>query len=169
MKPRTLTSPASTFLISLTAMSLMVIVPTACTKSPEAAREEAHKAMVALMNSYVDALKERNVEKVTGYFLRSPEFLFYAEGKRQSYDDIVAQVRELFPSLKSYESRWDTMYVSVLNTDAVAAVAPFHEVLTDKNGVETRLKGEVTWIAVRTANEWKFSYAHATYQPDTTK
>ena len=95
--------------------------------------------------------------------------MFYADGKRQNYDDIVAQVHDLFTNLKSYEGKWDTIFVSVLNSNAVAAVAPFHEVLTDKNGSETRLKGEVTWVAVREENNWKFIYAHASYQPDTIK
>jgi uncharacterized protein (TIGR02246 family) len=169
MIPRILFYPAFRFLFSLVVVCLLVLIPAACTKAPTADREEVRASMIALMNSYIDALKERNAERITNYFLNSPEFVFYAEGKRQGYDDIVAQVRDLFPNLKSYESKWDTIYVSVLNSDAVAAVAPFHEVLTDKNGVETRLKGEVTWIAVRAANEWKFSYAHATYQPDTAK
>jgi len=152
-----------------TVLFVFIALLLGCARSVSDQKEEARKAMIALMNSYTDAMKELNVEKVTSFFLHSPEFMFYADGKSQNYDDIVTQVRDLFPNLRSYEGKWDNIFVSVLNSNAVAAAAPFHEVLTDKNGVETRLKGEVTWIAVRVENNWKFIYAHASYQPDTVK
>ena len=126
--------------------------------------------MINKMNSYVDAIKERNADKIISHFLDSPEFMFYADGKRQGYNELVAQVRNDFPgNVSKYDGKWDTINVSVLSPDAVVAAAPFHEVLTDKEGIETRLKGEVTWIAVRVGKDWKFIYAHAFYLPDTIK
>ena len=58
------------------------------------------------------------------------------------------------------------MHVRVLGADAVAALTPFHGVLTDSNGLDTRLKGEVTWTANHIAGAWKLVYAHAWYRPD---
>jgi hypothetical protein len=141
----------------------------ACTRSVSDQKEEARKAMITLMNSYNDALKERNVEKISSFFLRSPEFMIYADGKSLNYDDVVAQFRNVFPNFKSLENKWDTIFVSVLNSNAVAAAAPFHEVFTDKNGNITRLKGVATWIAVRVENNWKFIYGLGSEQLDTIK
>jgi len=133
-------------------------------------KDDAKEAMITLMNSYVGAIKERNADKIISHFLDSPEFMFYTDGNRQGYDELVAQVRRDFPNnVSKYEGNWDTILVSVLNPDAVAAAAPFHEVLTDMEGIETRLKGEVTWIAIRVGKDWKFIYAHAFYLPDTIK
>jgi hypothetical protein len=167
MKPSILARLDLRNLISLAAISLLVITPLGCTKSPSIHQEEARKAMIGLMNSLNDALKDRNVEKITGCLLNSPEFFFYIEGKRQGYDGTVAQVRKLFANLKVYESRWDTIQVSVLSPDAIAGSATFHVILIDMKRVETHIVGEVTCTAVREANDWKFVNAHATYQPDT--
>ena len=136
----------------------------------DAQKEEAKIAMITLMNSYVDAIKERNADKIISHYLDSPEFMFYADGKRQGYNELVARVRKDFPdNVSKYDGKWDTINVSVLNPDAVTAAAQFHEVLTNKEGIETRLKGEITWIAVRVEKDWKFIYAHAFYLPDTIK
>ncbi|MCX6142703.1 MAG: hypothetical protein NTZ35_05735 [Ignavibacteriales bacterium] len=167
MKPSILSRLDLKSLISLTAISLLIGVTSGCTKSPSIQPEEARRAMIGAMNSFNDALKERNVEKITGHLLNSPEFFFYVEGKRQGYDGTVAQVRELFANLKVYESRWDTIQVSILSPDAIAASATFHVILIDMRRVETHLIGEVTCTAVRGVNEWQFLNAHATYQPDT--
>jgi hypothetical protein len=140
-----------------------------CSGSISIQKQEARKVMVTLMNSYADALKERNVEKISSLFLRSPEFMIYSSGKSLNYDEVVAQFRDVFPNFKSLENKWDTIFVSVLNSNAIAAAAPFHEVITDKNGNVIRLKGETTWIAVRVENNWKFIYGHGFEQPDTVK
>jgi hypothetical protein len=167
MKPSMLSRLDLRSLISLTAISLLIVMPLGCTKSPTVQPEESRKAMVGLMNSLNDALKDRDVEKITGHLLNSPEFFFYLEGKRQGYDETVAQVRGLFGNLNVYESKWDTIQVSILSPDAIAASATFHVILIDMKRVETHLVGEVTCTAVREANGWKFVNVHATYQPDT--
>jgi hypothetical protein len=140
-----------------------------CSCSTTVQNEDTKKAMINLMNSYINSIKERNFDKTIAHFMDSPEFMFFSEGKCQGYNEIVTQVRDLYQSISKYEGKWDTIFVSALTPTAVAAVAPFHEVLTDNNGVETRLKGEVTWIAIRLEKDWKFIYGHASYLPDTIK
>lgn len=110
----------------------------------DAQKEETKLAMINLMNSYVDAIKEGNADKIIAHYLDSPEFMLFENGIRQGYSEFVGQVLKDFSNISKYEGKWDTILVSVLNPDAVAAAAPFHEVLTDKEGVETPLKGEVT-------------------------
>ena len=140
-----------------------------CSGSTSIQKQEARKVMVTLMSSYSDAVKECNVEKISSLFLHSSEFMIYSGRRSLNYDEVVAQFRDAFPNFKSLEVKWDTIFVSVLNSNAIAAAAPFHEVITDKKGNVTRLKGETTWIAVRVENNWKFIYSHGFEQPDTVK
>jgi hypothetical protein len=54
------------------------------------------------MNSYINSIKERNFDKTIAHFVDSPEFTFFSEGKRQGYNEIVNQVRDLYRSISKY-------------------------------------------------------------------
>jgi hypothetical protein len=43
----------------------------------DAQKEDVGNAMINKMNSYVDAIKERNADKIISHFLDSPEFMYY--------------------------------------------------------------------------------------------
>ena len=155
------------FLGGVIAICGVACINTCCSSGHNTQREDARKATISLLNSYLDALKELNAEKVTSHFLESPEFLYSMGGMSWNYDQMVAGMRQSLSSLKSYDGRLDTIHLSVLNPESVAAMVVFHYSEVDGNGTESRHKGEITWIAVRKASEWKFIYAHGFQQPDT--
>jgi hypothetical protein len=122
------------------------------------------------MQSFQAAAEERSADKIMILCQRSPGFLVYLDGKALNYDEFVHAGREVFHRFKNIQLKWDTIHVRVLGADVVAALTPFRGVLTDSNGLDTRLKGEVTWTANRIAGAWKLvyaHYAHAWYQPET--
>jgi ketosteroid isomerase-like protein len=148
------------------ALGLVLFMAVSCEKKNDTAKEDAGKAMLSMMHSYIDAIRELSYEKTVAHFLNSPDFFFCSDGQVSTYDDLLKQVRDLYSNLQRYQGDWDTINIRVLSPDVVAALAPFHEIYTDKSGVETRIKGEVTWVAVRKNGEWKFAYAHAFSKTD---
>ena len=132
----------------------------------EQQNEEARKSMIDLMNSYVNSVKELNAEKVINHYLKSTEFKFITDGQILGYDETVKNAHDFVENITQVEGGWDTIYVSVLHPDIVAAMAPFHETFTDKEGNKIPLKGEITWIAVKNEGNWKFAYGHGFHQPD---
>jgi hypothetical protein len=147
-------------------LGLVFFMAISCGKKPDTTKEDAGKAMLSMMHSYIDAIRELNYDKTVAHFLNSPDFFFCSDGQISTYDNLLKQVSDLYKNLQRYQGDWDTINIRVLNPEVVAALAPFHEIYTDKSGDETRIKGEVTWVAVRKNGEWKFAYAHATSKPD---
>jgi hypothetical protein len=137
-----------------------------CTKSPAPDVEAAKKAGITMMMELKKAAEALDAEKFVSLCLNSPEFAVFEDGKGYGYDEFVKNEREGFRTFKGIQLRWDTLAVKALGADVVAAYAPFHQLLKEKSGAETALKGDVTWIVVRRNGEWKLLYAHAWHFPD---
>ncbi len=129
--------------------------------------EEARKGMINLMNSYLEAVKTLDAEKAIDHFNQSSEFKMVVDGQVVNYEEWVEKTQEWLQNLSKFEGVWDTIYISVLNKDVVAALGPFHNFQTDKQGNKIPMKGEVTWIGVRDGDGWKFGYGHVYHQLDT--
>ena len=129
--------------------------------------EEARRGMVNLMNSYMEAVKTLDADKVINHFNQSSEFKMAGDGQVNNYEEWVEKTQEWLQNLSKFEGVWDSIYISVLNKDVVAAFGPFHDVLTDKQGNKIPVRGEVTWIGVRNGDKWKFGYGHVYHQLDT--
>ena len=84
---------------------VFICVLLSCNKQAIDQNEEARKAMITLMNSYIDAIKELNAEKIISCYSSSPEFMFYADGKRQNYDELVDDVWDFFANIKKYKGK----------------------------------------------------------------
>ena len=136
-------------------------------KSDRAKQDTMHEQMISLMNTLRDAAVELDAEKVINLCLDTSEFLCFS-GLVMNYEQFVKAEREGFANFVSHQLTWDTLIVKVLSPDVVAALAPFHQKLTLKDGTILQQKGEVTWIATMTDNGLKLIYGHAGHRPDTT-
>ena len=129
--------------------------------------EDARQSMLALMQSLRDTAVKLDAEGVIALMDSSSEFFVYEDGKAFNYDEFVREERAGFLAFKSHELSWDSLHVSVVSPDVCVALASFHQALIDTSGVEIRLRGEGTYVAVRRGTKWRFLYLHAWHQLDT--
>lgn len=131
-----------------------------------AEREKIASEVTDAMNSYVNAIKALDIERVIGHYANEPEFRVFMDGKVSDYDAYVSQARADLSQASGFEGGWQGITVVLLGPRAAAAAAPFREVIIDKGGQRIAIKGAVTWIWVRRGSEWKILYGHATHEPD---
>ena len=151
-------------------LTLLVIFTTtfySCSESDRSEKEYMRMQMISLMNTLRDAAIELDAEKVINLCLDTSEFLCFS-GSVMNYEQFVKAERVGFANFVSHQLTWDTLIVKVLSPDVVAALAPFHQKLTLKDGTILQQKGEVTWIATRTDNGLKLIYGHAGHRLDST-
>ncbi len=152
--------------LSIITLSLSII--SSCTAPDEKRNENIQSEMVSLMNSLRDAAIEINADKVMNLCLETPEFFFFADGSVMNYDQFEKDVRDSYQNMVNHKLIWDTLYVKILSPGVASALAPFHQEITQNDGVVIRLEGEVTWSATQTESGLKLIYAHAAHRNDTT-
>lgn len=123
------------------------------------------------MAATVDRLKKAgeslNAEGVIAMCRKSEEFLAVVDGKVNNFDQFAAMEREGFKSLKLHRLTFDSLQMRALSADSFAALAIFHQALTDLSNVTFYLKGEVTWIfCLSSQGAWELTYLHAWHSPD---
>ena len=161
MSTRLVLTLVSAFLLFAVAAS-----PFGCTRSTEADQQAVREAVLSLMDTQLKAVNAGDVDAVLALFDSSPEFLACLDGEVLNAEQFVKAEREGFDALRSVPTSWDTVYVRVLFADLAIALAPFHQVQVDANGVETRWTGDVTCIARLRNGKWTNIYAHAVHRPD---
>jgi len=111
-------------------------------------------------DSYGSAIKALDIERVIGHYAKEPSSGFLWTGRSPT-------MTLMFPSESGYRSseryrrrvRGDNRDGS--GPPGGAAASPFREVIIDKAGQRTAIKGTVTWTWVRRGPEWKILYGHA--------
>lgn len=129
-------------------------------------REKIVSEVTEAMNSYGDAIKALDIERVIGHYAKEPEFRVFMDGKISDYDAYVSQARADIGQASGIEGGLQGITVVVLGPKAAAAAAPFREVIIDKAGQRLAIKGTVTWTWVRRGPEWKILYGHASHELD---
>lgn len=129
-------------------------------------REKSVSGVTDAMNSYGDAIKALDIEKVIAHYAKEPEFRVFMDGKIFGYDAYVSQARADLSQVSEVEGGWQGITVAILGPRVAAAAAPFREVIIDKAGQRTAIKGTVTWIWVLRGSRWKILYGHGTHELD---
>lgn len=130
--------------------------------------QSAIDEMKSIMERLISAAEHLDADGVLALCRPSKEFLVVIDGVISTYEQFATSERDEFRVLKRLKLSFDTLLFRALGEDAVAALALFHQQLTEPNGNEIRLKGEFTWIATRSGDGlWRLSYVHARHMPDT--
>ena len=130
-------------------------------------QESARDAMISIMERLKQAAEGLDADGVLALCRSSEEFLTVVDGEISTYDQFATSERAAFKAFLQHKLTFDTLLIRVLGADTVAALALFHQALTDLNGVDIHLKGEFTWIANRVdGGPWKLTYVHARHMPD---
>jgi len=151
----------------LTFLIIPILAFSSCVESDEKPKDNIQAEMKALMSTLQEAVIEVDAEMIISLCLESTEFLFTSDGLVMTYDQFVEAEIEGFKEIESHAVTWDTLYIKVLGSDVVSALAPFHQKYTLKDGTVFYLKGEVTWVATQTNDGLKLIYGHARHEPDT--
>ena len=137
-----------------------------CNSGNTMSEDSLRQSMTTLMENLKNAAIERDVDKILSMCDESPEFLFISDGQDFNYNNFVKIEHSGFASMQKHQLSWDTLHIKILGSDVVAAYAPFHQVITDTSGIESRLKGGVSWIAVQKDGILKLRYGQAWHAVD---
>jgi ketosteroid isomerase-like protein len=146
-----------------TALFAILICPVFCLAQDS--KDNIQKQILSLVKNYCSAVESKNVNEVISYYSKSPEFMVYVNGKMNTYDEYVTQVKTVLPQLKKVNLSFDTLYIRNLGPNYVIAAGPFQEFMVDKEGKEMSFKIDVTWILIKQNNTYKLTYASGIYQP----
>lgn len=137
-----------------------------CDSGNTVSEESLRQRMTTLMENLKDAAIDRDVDLILSFCDDSPEFLFIGDGQEYNYSNFVKVEHSGFSSIQRHQLSWDTLHIKILSSDVVAAYAPFHQIITDTTGIESRLKGGVSWIAVQKDGVLKLRYGQAWHAKD---
>jgi len=144
----------------------VLIFATGCKSGNTLSEESLRQGMSTLMGNLKDAAIERDVDMILSLCDDSPEFLYIGDGQVYNYTNFVKVEHSGFASFQRHQLSWDTLHIKILGSDVVAAYAPFHQVITDTIGIESRLKGGVSWIAVQKDGILKLRYGQSWHAMD---
>jgi hypothetical protein len=93
-----------------------------------------------------------------------PEFHFYHDGRRATYDAMAAGVRKALPGVRSLEVSYGDVEVSVLNTEYALASATFRrEMVISSTGATIQQQGGVSWLWRNIDGQWVIVHGHISH------
>ena len=75
-----------------------------------------------------------------------PEFYFYHDGRRATYDVMAAGVRKALPAVRSLDVTYADLEVSPLGPVALASAMFKREIVMEGAGTTIRQQGGVSWL-----------------------
>jgi ketosteroid isomerase-like protein len=131
-------------------------------------QESTRDAMAATVERLRQAAEHLDADGVLAMCRSSEGFLAVSDGVVNTYDQFAAHVRDGYKELQKHRLTFDSLHIRNLGDNTFASLALFHQMETDLNGVDTYLKGEVTWVFNHAdGGPWKLTYLHAWHMPDT--
>lgn len=113
--------------------------------------------------AFADAERARDPVRVLAHI--APTFYMYGDGTRVEYSVVAAQVRETMPTLRTFETVWEPIEVTVLGQDHALVTFTFRDSLVLGDETVTRAQGPTTLIWERTGPGWQIIYADADHYP----
>lgn len=121
--------------------------------------------VVALMNSYADALMSLDPDSITAFYADEPAFRIYLDGQRLSREELVAQAAQMPSVLQSLEATWGDIEVTPLGRDAALGASRFERTVVNVAGDTVRDWGTATWVWVRQSDRWRLIHGHGVHYP----
>lgn len=123
-------------------------------------------SVLAAMRSYEAAVKALDAEGALRHFAADSQFRLIDNETTLSYGQVAQQLRQMFPSLRSFDGGFSNIRVHVLRSDVALADASYIDIITDSSGAVTRLRGTVTWVWMHGPDGWRIVHGHAVAVPD---
>ena len=135
------------------------------------AEQEAIKAAVtARVRSFEAAERARDAEKLVAHYASVPEFYFYHDGRRATYDVMATGVRKALPAVRSLNVTYSDVEVSALGSEYAIASATFNrEIVMEGTGATVRQQGGVSWLWQKMGAQWFIVQGHISHPLEAAK
>lgn len=129
-----------------------------------AEREAIIVAVTAHVRSFEAAERARDAEGLVAHYASVPEFYFYHDGRRATYDVMAAGVRKALPAVRSLDVTYADVEVSALGPEYALASATFNrEIVMEGAGATVRQQGGVSWLWRKTGAQWVIVQGHISH------
>jgi ketosteroid isomerase-like protein len=127
-------------------------------------------AVEARVRSFEAGERARDPERLIAHFASVPEFHFYHDGRRATYDLMVAGVRGSLPAVRSLEVAYGDVQVSVLSAECALVSATFRrEVVIASTEAASHSQGAVSWLWRNIDGQWLIVHGHISHPLDAGK
>ena len=135
------------------------------------AEQEAIKVVVtARVQSFEAAERARDAEGLVAHYASVPEFHFYHDGRRATYDVMAEGVRKAFPAVRSLNVTYADVEVLGLDSEYAIASATFNrEIVMEGTGATVRQQGAVSWLWRKMGAQWLIVQGHISHPLDAAK
>jgi hypothetical protein len=137
--------------------------------APRVMEGPQRETIVAAIEERIRESAERDLdpERALAHFASVPEFHIYNDGRLLTYDQVAAAVRGGFPKVRSMETPFSNLRVSVLGPEYVLVTATLRRTVVDNTGTVTRTQGAATWVWRKIDGHWLIVYGQLDHRPDT--
>jgi ketosteroid isomerase-like protein len=135
-----------------------------------AEQEAINAAVSARVRSFEAAERARDAEGLVAHYASVPEFYFYHDGRRATYDVMAAGVRKAFPAVRSLNVTYADIEVSALGSEYAIASATFtREIVMEATGATVRQQGGVSWLWRKIGAQWLIVQGHISHPLEAAK
>jgi len=137
------------------------------TSMSEDEREALRGTILHRLDEYVDALATLDAQRMAPFYAEG--FHYYPDEHAMGRDSLLSLIEGLGREFRRYDVSNDVVEITPLAHDVVLAAVRFHTLQTDTAGVESRVRGTVTWVWARDGTEWRMIHGQSIHLPDTTQ
>ena len=121
-------------------------------------------AVTARIRSFEAAERARDAEALVAHYASLPEFYFYHDGRRATYDVMVAGVRRALPAVQSLNVTYADVEVLAVGGEYALASATFQrEIIMGGSGGTVRQQGAVSWLWRQVGAQWLIVQGHISH------
>ena len=156
--------------IGVTLLVLAVGVEGDAVQMDTAEQEAIVASVTARVRSFQAAERARDAEGLVAHYASGPGFYFYHDGRRATYDVMVAGVRKGLPALRSLNVTYADVEVSALGSEYALGSATFNrEIVMEGTGATVRQQGAVSWLWRKTGAQWLIVQGHISHPLEAAK
>lgn len=127
-------------------------------------------AVTARVRSFEAAERVRDAEAIVDHYASLPEFYFYHDGRRATYDVMVAGVHKALPAVQSLDVTYTDVEVLALGAESALASATFQRVIVmGPSGATVRQQGAVSWLWRKVGAQWLIVLGHISHPLEPSK
>jgi ketosteroid isomerase-like protein len=126
-------------------------------------REAIIVAVTARVRSFEAAERAREAEQLVAHYASVPEFHFYHDGRRASYDVMAAGVRKGLPAVRSLDVAYADVEVSALGPEYALVSATFRRQIGLDSGATIQQQGGVSWLWRKIDGRWLIVHGHISH------
>lgn len=137
--------------------------PSATTSSRTSAIDAVRDSVIAGLREYAAAAAAFDSARVMALLADDPSFRFVDGQTFHTREGFSQLVSDAFSSLQSFSAHfnYDSLVVVELAPTAAVAIVPYVDVMRDRGGTETTVRGVVTWVWAVRDNRWRLVAGHA--------